>query len=471
MTLSDKIKKDVAEKKQQKLDNIQFFKEQILLTDALKEDYDSAVAAIDTDLLSDITTVNNTLYDVQEAYQDRIDAGCRSDLFWRVVGLDTGTGDYSLIVTKLSIVGYGTTVSVVSASGTFTSYPDGTIEIPGVEGDNLHALKYYNEPYTKDIGDTTLGSFIGVVGTASTVLSIISESSEELISNFDIGNLIICSKTGVFPSGSNKIAGFGSTTFSGITTTLMEEVVGIATTSINVATILLESATVGFATLPESDGSYVEFTVVTDPDTFDETQDRFRYQVKFTKNPFSPQTIGIMTSGDIGIGTYIEYDNSAKPSNAQSWRPEYEGIEKNGEKIKEPKVGAGRIYNIIGFTSEPTYLGVAQTEGTTVTTNALTSLYTLISPPGGCTAIENRLTTAISARNAAESALSSGSNCIQTKVDAANALRTERNDYAIKIWGLRQTIGAESDSYDQYESLETYINDTEETIDGTTTCL
>lgn len=471
MALSDKIKKDVAEKKQQKLENIQFFKEQILITDALKEDYDSAVASIDVDLLSDVTTVNDTLYDVREAYQDRIDTGCRSDLFWRVVGLNTSTGNYSLIVTKLSIVGYGTTVSVVSASGTFTSYPDGTIEIPGVEGDNLHAIKYYNEPYTKDIGDTTLGSFIGVVGAASTVLSIISESSEELITNFDIGNLIICSKTGVFPSGNNKIVGFGSTVFTGITTTLMEEVVGIATTSINVSTILLESATVGFATIPESNGSFVEFTVVTDPDTFDETQTRFKYKVKFGKNPFSPQTIGIMDSNTVGIGTYIEYDNSAKPPNTQSWKPEYEGIEKNGEKIKEPKVGAGRIYNIVGFTSEPTYLGIAQTEGATVITNTLTSLYTLITPPGDCAAIESRLANTISVKNTAESALSIGSSCIQKKVGAANALRTERNEYALKIWGLRQTIGAESDSYDQYDVLETYINDTEETLDGTTTCL
>jgi hypothetical protein len=471
MALSDRIKKDVSEKKKQKLENIEFFKEQILSTDALKEDYDSAIISIDTDLLSDITIVNNTLYDVRKAYQDRIDAGCRSDLFWRFVGLDTGTGDYSLIVTKLSIVGYGTTVSVVSASGTFTTYPDDTIEIPGVEGDNLHAIKYYDEPYSKDIGDTTIGSFIGVVGTASTILSIISESSEELITNFDVGNLIVCSKTGLFPSGSNKIVGFGSTVFTGITTTLMEEVVGIATTSINVATILLESATVGFATLPESDGSFVEFTVVTDPDTFDKTQTRFEYQVKFGKNPFSPQTIGIMDSDTIGIGTYIEYDNSSKPPNTQSWSPEYEGTEKNGEKIKKPKVGAGRIYNIVGFTSEPTYLGIAQTEGATITTNTLTSLYTLISPPGGCTAIENTLTSAISARDAAESALSSGLGDFQTKVDSSNALRTERNDYSIKIWGLRQTIGGESDRYDQYESLETYINGNEEAIDGTTTSL
>lgn len=471
MALSDKIKKDVAEKKKQKLQNIEFFKEQILLTDALKEDYDSAVAAIDSDLLSDVTNVNDTLYAVRDAYQDRIDAGCRSDLFWNITGFNTSTGNYSLIVTKLSIVGYGTTVSVVSASGTFASYPNGTIEIPGVEGDNLHAIKYYNEPYTKNIGDTTLGSFIGVVGTASTVLSIISESSEELITNFDVGNLIICSKSGVFPTGSNKIVGFGSTVFAGITTTLMEEVVGIATTSINVSTILLETTTAGFATLPESDGSFVEFTVVTDPDTFEETQTGFRYRIKFGKNPFSPQTIGIMTSGTIGVGTYIEYDNSKRPPNSQSWKPEYEGIEKNGEKIKEPKVGAGRIYNIVGFTSGPSYLGIARTEGSTLTVNTLSSLYTPISPPGECTAIENRLSSAISARNTAESSLSSGANCIQTKIDAANALRIERNEYSLKIWGLRQTIGGESDRVDDYEALETYINDTEQTIDGTTTCL
>ena len=67
--------------------------------------------------------------------------------------------------------------------------------------------------------------------------------------------------------------------------------------------------------------------------------------------------------------------------------------------------------------------------------------------------------------------VSAGGNCVQTKVDAANALRTERNDYSIKIWGMRQTIGAESDKVDQYDALETYINDTEETLDGTTTCL
>lgn len=471
MALSNRIKKDIKEKKEQKLSNIEYFKEQILITDALKEDYDDAVISIDKDLLSDITTVNNTLVGVQSAYQNRIDSGCRTDLFWRIEGYDPGTGNYSVIVEKLSVVGYGTSVAFVDTLGGITTYADGVIEIPGVEGDNLHAIKYYNEPYLKDIGDTTIGSFIGIVGTASTVLSIVSQSSEELASTFSVGNLIISSKDGVFSGDSNKIVGFGSTTITGFTTSVLNDAVGIATTSLNVSTIILENATVGFSSLPESDGSYTEFTVVTDPDTFDQTKTRFKYQVKFTKNPFSPQTIGIMDSSTVGIGTFIEYDNSARPPATQSWKPELKGIEKGGEKIKEPKVGAGRIYNIVGFTDEPSVLGVPQSEGTTITTLTLTGLYSPISPPGGCTVIENTLTSAISTRNSTEATLSSGSNCIQSKVDAANALRKERSEYSLKIWGLRQSIGGESDRVDEYEALETYIDNTEETINGTTSCL
>jgi hypothetical protein len=469
MALSDRIKRDITEKKQQKLDNVEYFKEQILLTDALKEDYDNAIKSIDSDLLGDITTVNDTLVGVQSAYQARITAGCRTDLFWRVDGFDSGTGNYSLVVEKLSIVGYGTSVAFLESSGGITTYANGVIEIAGVQGDNLHAIRYYNEPFVKDIGDTTIGSFIGVVGSASTILSIVSQSSSELASTFNVGNLIICSKNGVFSGGSNKIVGFGTTTITGITTTLMNDVVGIATTSLNVSTIILENATIGFSTLPESDGTYTEFTVVTDPDTFDQTKNRFKYRVPFTKNPFSPQTIGIMTTGTVGIGTFIEYDNSAKPSTTQSWKPELEGTERGGEKVKEPKVGAGRIYNIVGFTSAPSFLGVLQPEGATLSTTTLTGLYTNITT--SCTSAENTLTNAITSRNTAETSLSAGSNCVQTKVDASNALRKERAEYSLRIWGLRQSIGGESDRIDDYEALETYIGTATTTINETTSCL
>jgi hypothetical protein len=50
-------------------------------------------------------------------------------------------------------------------------------------------------------------------------------------------------------------------------------------------------------------------------------------------------------------------------------------------------------------------------------------------------------------------------------------LRKERSEYSLKIWGLRQSIGGESDRVDEYEALETYIDNTEGTINGTTSCL
>lgn len=469
MTLSNKIKKDIEAKKQQKLDNVEYFKEQILITDALKEDYDSAIRSVDSDLVSDIDYVNSTIVGVQSAYQERVNVGCRTDLYWRLTGFSSP--NYTLQVTKLSVVGYGTTNYVVDSSGGITSYSADTILIPGIESDNLHGIKYYDQPYIKDIGDTTIGSFVGIVGAASTVLSVVSTSSNELIQSFDVGNLIICSKNGVFAGTNNKIVGFGTTVISGISTVVMQDVVGIATTSLSVATILLESPTVSSASLPENDGSYVEFTVVTDPATFSENQTRFKYKVKFTKNPFSPEEVGIMTSGTIGIGISVEYTNSGNPSNTQSWKPELEGVEKNGQKIKPPKVGAGKVYNIVGFTSFPSYFGIPQSEGSVISTTLLTGLYTPITPPSGCTATETKLTNAIIARDAAESSISIGSSCIQNKIDAANALRKERSQYSLKIWGLRQSIGGESDGIDQYEALENYINQTENSIDGTTTCL
>lgn len=475
MTLSERLKQDIKEKKQRKIDNINHFKEQILITDALKEDYDNGIKVIDTDLFADITAVNDTLVGVQSAYQNRIDAGCRTDLFWSLVSYIPGSSgppptatSYSITCRKLSPVGYGGSISVIDSSGGITTYTSDVTLIPGIESDNLHGIKYYDQPYLKDIGDTTIGSFVGVVGTASTILAIVSQSSQELASSFEVGNLVICSKNGVFSGENNKIVGFGSTTITGISTNIINDVVGIATTSLNVSTIILETATVGFSSLPESDGSYVEFTVVTDTTTFDEENPRFKYRVKFTKNPFSPEQIGILNSNNLGIGISIHYDNSGNPSETQSWKPELAGVKKNDEKIKEPKVGAGKIYNIVGFTSRPVnpVTGNPVTEGTTISVSSLMGIYSVISPPGGCTALENQLTTAISTRNTAESNISAGFSSIQKKVDASNGLRKERSEYSLKIWGLRQSIGGESDRVDDYEALETYINDTEGIIDG-----
>lgn len=190
MGLSNNIIEDIKNKVEEKNTNISFFRDQIISVDAEKGQYDTAINILDNDLLFKIDEVNNTLYDVQTAYQDRINVGCRTDLFWRVVGFSTGNtflGTFDLFTlrcTKLSLPAYQNIgdepVGTGDTSyGNTLSYYDGIDQIDfslknslGWIGDNLHGIKYYDEPITEDIGNTTVGSFIGTVGTATTTLTV-----------------------------------------------------------------------------------------------------------------------------------------------------------------------------------------------------------------------------------------------------------------------------------------------------------
>jgi len=466
MALSDDLIRDSRNKAIKKVSNIEHFKTQILLTDAEKELYDEGIIGIDTDLTTDINAVNDTIYAVRDAYQARIDAGCRTDLYWKITGITTSGGgespvsyNYSLEVGQLSSVGAGESITYLSASGGISTYAAGTVIIgTGNQSDNLYGIKYYDQPYLRDIGDTTIGEFIGVIGAGSTELAIISQVSDELIQEYEVTNLVISGKDGVFSGDFNTIVGFGSTV---IYSNEIEAITGIATTSLEVSTIILQNNTVGFTSLPESDGSYVTFTIVTDPDDPQAQEARFDYSVEFTKNPFSPETIGIMNSSTIGRGYRIEVDNSGNPPQTQEWKPELEGTEKKGREIKEPVVGADKIYYKIGFTDEPIDAGgnpaskgdirvVSSTVNNPVTLAAL--VYDSISQ-SGCALLDSAISTAEGVRNASEAALTT-----VDKVSAANALREERNKYALQIWGLRQSIGGENVEIDRYNSLIGYIN-------------
>ena len=75
-----------------------------------------------------------------------------------------------------------------------------------------------------------------------------------------------------------------------------------------------------------------------------------------TANPHSPEKIGIVKSGKLGVGHSVFYIKNGDPSTQQRWRPETAHDEikiKKGDSIpavKEPKVGAGNApYNIGNF--------------------------------------------------------------------------------------------------------------------------
>ena len=103
-----KLRDDVADKLRDTRETIQFLTDHIVEVDAEKELYDSAIAKIDNELTSELDEVNQTIGDVLDAYEARITCGCRTDMFWRVVGQSTSSipPTTTLVCQKMSLNGY-----------------------------------------------------------------------------------------------------------------------------------------------------------------------------------------------------------------------------------------------------------------------------------------------------------------------------------------------------------------------------
>jgi len=469
--LSTDLIADATKKVEQKEYNIEYFQDQIVLIDNEKSLYDGGIVALDSDVFNSIEDLNNSFVGVQSAYQDRINVGCRTDLFWRVIGqIDDGLGgyEYTLSVTQLSVVGYssigiGTTtvgigtdeLAVVESNGGISTYPR-TTQI-GVEQRNNYGLKYYDEPYAKDIGDTFITSFIGTISLGSNKLTVMSPVGAGISELFQVGQIVTTSKVGVFPILTpTKITGVGTTE---VDLTTVNPGIGTASSIVNILTLDTVASTSVKA--PEADGSFVGFTVISDPAGV-ASEGRRKYELNFFSNPFNPQTVGIMTRGNIGIGVSVALDSSGKPSASQGWNPDLNGYEIDGTTIVPPNVGADKIFYTVGFTSTPSYLGTPQGIGASITVSSLASLYTSLPT---CSTEDATLATKIGIASAKETAFIDDAGDVNLKINASNALRLERNEYYLRIWGLRQSIGKENEEIDRYNSLKTYIGLS--TISGT----
>jgi hypothetical protein len=455
MTISNDIAIELNKKLTTKIQNIDHLNDQIILVDAEKQLWDSGIYKLDQELFDRLEKVNQTIVDTQTAYQNRIDSGCYSDLFWKVTGI-AGTMvpfTYTLTADQLSLAGYGSSVSYVDSGGGITTYSSDTKF--GFDPDNYHKLVYKNQPYLQDIGDTIIASFVGVIGAGSSILTIVSSDSTSIVNSLSSGNLITCSKQGVFSSDYNTIVGFGTTVF---TSTQIQSITGIATTSLLTNTIILSSSTIGFSSAPESNGSYVSFTAITDPVAFANIDSKLKYAIPFNANPFSKETIGIVTSGSIGIGYSVKYDNTGNPSNTQSWSPEYAGSTVNGVQVTEPNVGSGRIYYRTGFNVRPVDGGNPVAKGDVLTTTSLSGLYG--STPACSSPITTSLNTAIAVRDAAKLELTNTYGDFQLKLISDNLLREQRNEYSLRIWGMRQIVGSESADIDKYKIVKTQLQST-----------
>ena len=442
------------------------FNEQILVLDNSRVDYKEALYKIDSNYFPFIQEVNGKIIDVKNAYDDRIDVGCRTDLFWRLIGVSTAPGlDPDTVANLLtyrceqaSPNGFGTSLLTYITPSGDVSTSDNLI---GLESDNFYGIRIYDEPYSRDVIDSSVGSFIGTIGIGSTILTVMSPKiTTEISKSLKVGQIIVDNDSNVFSLGLvNEIVGLGTTAVS---LNLIDE--DYPLDLVLVDEIILKYPAIRDVNAPESNGGFTAFTVLKDPDEIE------NYGLPFGSNPFSPQTIKMMTTETLGTGTQIEFDNaSGYPNSSQSWNkfmegfadPAYVGNYNPNNIVKKPKVGEGKIYYRVGFDYKPQINGIDAQLGDIAINSDIPLLYpnqaTVVSL-SPCPTQENALTTAITIRDEYENNLLNSNSEILQKIKLSNIIREELGEIDIRIWGYRCHMGKASENLDLYDQRLTELN-------------
>ena len=304
---SEDIKKLIKKSVDVKVQQIGFVQDEIVIADDDKSFYDEAIEKIERHVFEEIEDVNRSFVEVQSAYNARIDDGCKKDLFWRYVGLVEGMGEdpneHHFECTKISAnsysseVGIGTTtnLSVVNSDGSISVYTlDGKV---GLDRRDFYGLKYYEEPFNEDIGNSLIGSFIGTCSIGSTEITIMNLTENN--TKYEPGQIISrCTKDGVLLIDPVKITEVGIGTL-----TVNLNPVGIASTQATVNILKTNVAMANSVTAPEPDNSLVSFRVIANPDDF--LEGTKKYQIPFETDPFNDQVISIATTSNIGAGKSV----------------------------------------------------------------------------------------------------------------------------------------------------------------------
>jgi len=346
-----------------KIAEVQMIKDQLTLMDVRIDRYDTIISNIDKQIIPLINEINVAITSVKTAYDNRIAAKCKNNLYWQLTSTQSYSGRYAAQETI------------------YTCKKNPSVGI----NSGYYGAKYYRRPQNQDYGSNIVREFLGTIGSGSTVLAVFGiigsqniSVGDNIVDNIDnpvifstanlptivgFGTTSIAGVTtdfgGSVSSGSTIIAnvGVGSTvgintgdsiTLSGILTT-GTKVVGFGTTTITVnniwnpgtGTFITTSATaksliisipavgtgtgtfkvgalVTYPTLilntpAQIDGNNTNFTNIrttqTDSTTFD-----------YSNNPIDPVTIGIMDSGTIGLGHKLVRVNNGSPIGPFQWQ-------------------------------------------------------------------------------------------------------------------------------------------------------
>ena len=475
-------------------------KEKIAIIDNEKMAFDDAIANLDQTLLQQIEDTNDTLEKTEQEYGKRIDVqNCKSDLFWRVVGISTGaagSGQRNTIIdlkcTKLAVTyprienqGVGATQAVVgyatskmmkyaASNGGIGTLPtieevdmgdgeelnsDGSTWDAYLEPDNLHGMKLYREPYDRDISDLFVASGVGTIGVNSNEIILLTPN---INLGIEVGNLVTTEGTNPFanPLGT-YVTGIGSTAKDLTGYGAIVNVASGSTTLSIVPVITVQDAAIVDTLAPNGQGTYTTFDFTKDPDTISD-----EFAIEKEKSPYTPQTISIQGFSEKGAGVEIKYVNNGVPESVQEWNKFLEGFPDPDQlpddivEVEEPRVGAGKIYYRIGFDEKPVHpiSGSDADEGDEATVTGTTIWPDLYQSLSSCDNTD--LNAAISARDAAEAALA-GDNDFPNKITLANTVRTKRNELNLSIWAYRCHIGDADDTASNANNFNSTINNSD----------
>jgi hypothetical protein len=359
--------------------------DQLALYDVRIDRYDAIIENMDKSILPLIDEINVASQAVEDAYEARITAGCKSDLAW------VKTGQYTYGLPGKYGAGSKITVDIYTVkknSAVYQTY-------------NRWGVKYYRRPKNQDYGSNIVAEVFGTISVGNTNLAIVQTGlagtagillgdlvTDDIenptvfgiddipsIVGFGTSTLVIDTKMfgGQITIGSTIIAQVGvgttgeitvgnsiigtsvlpyNTTVIGIgTTTRSEEVFdfdvgGFVSTSITVPSLIvsqpaLATTSIEFAVgitsnypsffLSTTADSSVEFTNFTIIRQTQSVLDEFDP----TNNPIDPVTVGIMGTSTVGLGHTAIRVNNGSPVGPFQWR------EVLGDYDPEPACGNG----------------------------------------------------------------------------------------------------------------------------------
>ena len=512
--VGDKIKKDLKDliesKSKQRLQILDL----LSLKDVIIDEMDALIINIDSNLPPLFDEINDEINKVKAAYDARINAGCRSALYWR----DDGEVDYGADDAKQW------TVALNPATRIDYGY---------------HSLKYYQYPRNRDYGSSLIAQFEGnIVGSGFTLavttkqlelsdikpdytrIKIGDEITDALVRPeiFQAGNLpsvvsigttdtlsgVTTSVVGTVSVGSTILfnLGIGNVTGTpvgsgiGLTTILHPDttVYGHGTASHNftkvtlsggnqiltqvtetVPTIILNRPAIGTATTQRfSVGiktNVTAFTLSTSASIDAYNQEFYAIRTgtdpdesfNVTTNPLDPVSVGNINSSNLGIGHSVHYVNASSkyttyPTGPFQWREIFQD--------PEPIQGGGAAVYSSGNQSWPCTLDsdgdpvLYPTEGTIIISayQPSTTSESPVSPPptnSACNALTAAITAAEDARDAV---IAKNEPIIKGYVAQTRALRAIRDDQEIEAWGLLQSAAY---MRQEVERLTAHLSDLE----------